>query len=71
MSKRVFDSSCGNALRVRMSAATFVEAAVVVDAQTKDEGSRHFDALIRRAAITIERVAGSEHRCRSGQRQDQ
>lgn len=40
----------------RVSAATFVEAAVVVDAQTKDEGSRQFDAFIRRAGIAIEPV---------------
>lgn len=40
----------------RMSAATFVEAAAVVDAQTKDKGSRQFDAFIRRAAIAIEPV---------------
>ena len=40
----------------RMSAATFVEASVVVDAQAKDKGSRQFDAFIRRAAIAIEPV---------------
>lgn len=38
----------------RMSAANFVEAAVVVDAQTKDKGSRQFDAFFRRAGIAIE-----------------
>ena len=41
----------------RISAATFVEAAVVVDAQTKDKGSRQFDAFIRRARIAIEPVS--------------
>jgi len=40
----------------RMSAANFVEAAVVVDAQTKDKGSRQFDAFFRRAGIAIEPV---------------
>ena len=40
----------------RMSAATFVEAVVVIDAQTKDRGRRQFDAFIRRAAIAIEPV---------------
>ncbi len=40
----------------RMSAASFVEAAVVIDSQTKDKGSRQFDAFIRRAAIAIEPV---------------
>jgi ribonuclease VapC len=37
-----------------MSAVNFVEAGIVVDAQTKDKGSRQFDALIRRAGIAIE-----------------
>lgn len=45
-----------NAESCRMSAANFVEAAVVVDAQTKDKGSRQFDAFIRRAGIAIEPV---------------
>jgi ribonuclease VapC len=40
----------------RMSAASFVEAAAVIDAQTKDRGSRQFDAFIRRAAIAVEPV---------------
>jgi ribonuclease VapC len=38
----------------RISAATFVEAAIVVEAQTKAGGGRQFDALVRRAGITIE-----------------
>lgn len=41
----------------RMSAANFVEAAIVVDAQTKDKGSRQFDAFFRRAGIAIEPVS--------------
>jgi ribonuclease VapC len=40
----------------RMSAATFVEAAIVVEAQTRNNGSRQLDALMRRAAIVIEPV---------------
>lgn len=40
----------------RMSAASFVEAAVVVEAQTKEGGSRQFDAFVRRANIIIEPV---------------
>ena len=40
----------------RISAANFAEAAIVVDAQTKDKGSRQFDSLFRRAGITIEPV---------------
>jgi ribonuclease VapC len=37
-----------------MSTATFTEAAIVVDTQTKDKGSRQFDAFVRRSGITIE-----------------
>ena len=40
----------------RMSAVSFVEAAIVVEAQTKERGSRQFDAFIRRAGIVIEPV---------------
>jgi ribonuclease VapC len=39
-----------------MSAASFVEAAVVVEAQTTERGSRQFDAFFRRAGIAIEPV---------------
>ena len=41
----------------RISAATFVEAGVVIDTQTKDKGSRQFDAFMRRAGIRIEAVS--------------
>lgn len=40
----------------RISAATFVEIAIVVEAQTKGSGSRQLDAFLRRAGITIEPV---------------
>ena len=40
----------------RISAANFVEVAIVVDAQTKATGSRQFDAFFRRAGIVIEPV---------------
>ncbi len=40
----------------RMSAVSFVEAAIVVEAQTKERGSRQFDAFFRRAGIVIEPV---------------
>ena len=40
----------------RMSAANFVEAAIVVEVQTKAGGSRQFDAFFRRAGIVIEPV---------------
>lgn len=39
-----------------MSAVNFVEAAIVVEAQTKERGSRQFDAFFRRAGIVIEPV---------------
>lgn len=44
----------------RVSAATFVEAAIVVESQTKSSGSRQLDALVRRAGIVIEPVT-EEH----------
>jgi ribonuclease VapC len=40
----------------RISAANFVEVAIVVEAQTKASGSRQFDAFFRRAGIIIEPV---------------
>ena len=40
----------------RMSAANFVEAAIVVEAQTQASGSRQFDAFFRCAGIVIEPV---------------
>jgi ribonuclease VapC len=44
----------------RMSAATFVETAIVVETQTKTSGSRQLDAFMRRADIAIEPVT-EEH----------
>ena len=44
----------------RISAATFVEAAIVIETQTKTGASRQFDAFIRRAGIVIEPVT-EEH----------
>ncbi|MGA2188320.1 MAG: type II toxin-antitoxin system VapC family toxin [Steroidobacteraceae bacterium] len=40
----------------RISAATFVETAIVVEVQTKNNGGRQLDAFIRRAGIAIESV---------------
>jgi ribonuclease VapC len=40
----------------RMSAATFVETAIVLETQTKSSGSRQLDAFFRRADIAIEPV---------------
>lgn len=44
----------------RISAATFVEVSVVVEAQTGDAGSRQWDSFFRTAGISIEPVA-EEH----------
>ncbi|HTB87229.1 MAG TPA: type II toxin-antitoxin system VapC family toxin [Steroidobacteraceae bacterium] len=44
----------------RMSAATFVETAIVVETQTKTSGSRQLDAFLRQAEIAIEPVT-EEH----------
>ncbi len=38
----------------RMSAATFLETAIVVEAQTSKSGSRQLDAFMRRAGVAIE-----------------
>ncbi len=40
----------------RVSAATFVETGIVVEAQTRHNGGRQLDAFIRRASIVIESV---------------
>lgn len=52
----VYARAIGAAETCRISAATFVEVAVVVDAQTKSTGGRQLDAFLRRAGITIESV---------------
>ncbi len=40
----------------RISAANFVEAAIVIEAQTKNSSSSQLDAFMRRAGIAIEPV---------------
>jgi ribonuclease VapC len=40
----------------KISAASFVEVSLVVEAQTKEGGSRQVDAFVRRAGIAIEPV---------------
>ena len=40
----------------RVSAATFLEAALVIEAQTKNNAGRQLDALIRQSGIVIEPV---------------
>ncbi|MHB8370143.1 MAG: type II toxin-antitoxin system VapC family toxin [Leptospirales bacterium] len=44
----------------RISASTFVETAIVIEAQTKNGGSHQFDTFLRRAGIKIEPVT-EEH----------
>jgi ribonuclease VapC len=44
----------------RMSSATFVETAIVIETQTSGAGGRQFDAFFRRSGITIEPVT-EEH----------
>jgi ribonuclease VapC len=52
----IYARALSSAERCRISAVNFVEASVVVDSQTKADGSRQFDAFFRRAAIAIEPV---------------
>jgi len=54
--KRFYAEAMTRADSSRMSAATFVETAIVVEAETQNNGSRQLDAFIRRAGITIEPV---------------
>ncbi|MCK1732397.1 type II toxin-antitoxin system VapC family toxin [Bradyrhizobium sp. 138] len=44
----------------RMSAANFVEAAVVIDASRDPIASRRFDELMKEAQISIEAVTGAQ-----------
>jgi ribonuclease VapC len=53
---QVYAESIALANSCRMSAATFVETAIVVDSQTRSNGGRQLDAFMRRAAIGIEPV---------------
>ena len=52
----VFAKAMSEAESCKISAATFVEVAVVVEAQTKDRGSRQLDTFLRRARFVIEPV---------------
>lgn len=51
-----FAQAISEADACRISAANFVEVAIVVEAQTKASGSRQFDAFFRRAGIVVEPV---------------
>lgn len=46
--------------RCLISAANYVETAIVVEAETRESGSREFDAFFRRAGIVVEPVT-EEH----------
>ena len=52
----VFAEAMSAADSCKISAATFVEVAVVVEAHTKDRGSRQFDTFLRRAGFIVEPV---------------
>ena len=52
----VFAEAMSAADSCKISAATFVEVAVVVEAQTLDRGSRQLDTFLRRAGFVIEPV---------------
>jgi len=53
---KVFVDAVADATQCLMSAANYMETAVVVDRQRGAEAGRQFDALIARAAIQIEPV---------------
>ncbi len=53
---QVYARAINEAESPRMSAANFVEAAIVVEALAGDSGSRQFDAFMRSAGIAIEAV---------------
>lgn len=52
----IYASLISRADSCRVSAASFVEAAIVVEAQTKSSGGGQLDAFMRRAAVKIEPV---------------
>jgi ribonuclease VapC len=53
---RTFAEAIENALSRRISAANFVEAAIVIDASRDPIASRRFDELVQEAHLTIEPV---------------
>lgn len=57
---KTYADAISGAETCRASAATFVEASIVVEMQTKSAGSRQLDAFFRRAGIVIEPVT-EEH----------
>ncbi len=57
---RIYAEAIGKADICRISASTFVEAAIVIESQTKNGGSQQFDSFMRRAEIIVEPVT-QEH----------
>ncbi len=55
-----YATEIANASSCRISAANYVEAAVVVESQSPNGGGRQFDTFMRRAGITIASVT-EEH----------
>jgi ribonuclease VapC len=52
----IYAEAIAQANSCKISAANFVEVSVVVEAQTKEAGSRQLDFFVRRAGIAIEPV---------------
>ena len=57
-----FAQAIADAARCSMSAATFVEAAAVIDSSRDPIASRRYDDLLREARITIEPVTEAQAR---------
>ncbi len=57
-----FSEAIQSAARARMSAANFLEAAIVADSQRNPVASRHFDDLLAKFEIQIEPVTESQVR---------
>lgn len=53
----LYATAIASAATCRISAANYVESAVVVESQSPVAGGRHFDTFMRRAGIAIEPVA--------------
>ncbi len=55
-----FAAAIAGAESCRLSAATFVEASIVVEAQTRGHGTGQLDTLLRQAAFVIEPVTSEQ-----------
>ena len=56
----IFATLLGRAAHCRISAANFLEAAIVVDAGRQPQGRRRFDDLLRELRIVIEPVTDEQ-----------